>query len=210
MLVHEWMTPNPQTVTSTLPIMDAMRLLRDNIFRRLPVTDDEGNLVGIVTEKDLKEATPTKATSLSIYELNYLLSKLNLADVMVREVASVQSDSPLEEAALIMEENGISGLPVLKGTKLVGIVTITDVLRAFTDMLGLKEGGTRVTVTVEDKPGVLADVAKVAAPSNIVAAVTSSIQEGKQRKLIFRVAGEEAESYPERLKEHGITVEDIH
>lgn len=210
MLVHEWMTPNPQTVTSTLPIMDAMRLLRDNIFRRLPVTDDEGNLVGIVTEKDLKEATPTKATSLSIYELNYLLSKLNLADVMVREVASVQSDSPLEEAALIMEENGISGLPVLKGTKLVGIVTITDVLRAFTDMLGLKEGGTRVTVTVEDKPGVLADVAKAAAPSNIVAAVTSSIQEGKQRKLIFRVAGEEAESYPERLKEHGITVEDIH
>lgn len=210
MLVHEWMTPNPQTVDSSLPIMDAMRLLRDNVFRRLPVTDEEGNLVGIVTEKDLKEATPTKATSLSIYELNYLLSKLSLSDVMIRDVASVQSDAPLEEAALLMEENGISGLPVLEGTKLVGIVTITDVLRAFTDMLGLKEGGTRVTVKVEDKPGVLAEVAKAAAPSNIVAAVTSSIQEGKQRKLIFRVSGEEAESYPDRLKEHGIDVEDIH
>ena len=210
MLVHEWMTPNPKTVNSNLPIMDAMRLLRDNPFRRLPVTDDDGNLVGIVTERDLKEATPTKATSLSIYELNYMLSKLSLADVMIQDIASIQSDAPLEEAALLMEENSISGLPVLEGSKLVGIVTISDVLQAFIDMLGLKEGGTRVTVTVEDKPGVLADVAKAAAPSNIVAAVTSSIQEGKQRRLIFRVAGEEAESYPERLKEHGITVEDIH
>ncbi|TVR91472.1 MAG: CBS domain-containing protein, partial [Trueperaceae bacterium] len=104
MLVREWMTGDPQTVSATTPVMEAMNRLREGGFRRLPVVR-EGRLVGIVTDRDLKEATPSKATTLSIYELNYLLSKLLVKDVMVASVITVGPDDPVEQAALLMEEH---------------------------------------------------------------------------------------------------------
>ncbi|MEZ4630815.1 MAG: CBS domain-containing protein [Deinococcales bacterium] len=206
MLVSDWMTPDPHAVSSKMPVMEAMVLLREKGYRRLPVVD-HGKLVGIVTDRDLKEATPSKASTLSIYELNYLLSKLSLADVMVRNVITVNADAPLEEAALIMEERKVSGLPAVEGDSLVGILTITDVLKAFVNVLGLREGGTRVSVSVPDKPGVLAAVAEAAAPSNIVAVVTAGVEQGEKRRLVLRVVGEGAGEYPERLKAKGIEIE---
>jgi len=208
MLVSEWMTKEPRTVAPETAVMEAMQFLRDGGYRRLPVTRN-GVLVGIVTDRDLKEATPSKATTLSIYELNYLLSKLKVKDVMVSPVITVRSDDTIEQAALLMEEHRVSGLPVLDGGTLVGILTITDLMRALVSFLALREGGTRVTVDMPDEPGVLAKIANAGPPSNIVAAVTTGIQPGHRRRMVLRVTGEGAEQYPERLKAGGIDVLDV-
>lgn len=208
MLVREWMTPNPQTVTADTPVMEAMQRLREGGFRRLPVTRD-GKLIGIVTDRDLKEATPSKATTLSVYELNYLLSKLLVKDVMKAPVITVRGDDPIEHAALLMEEHRVSGLPVLKGNDLVGIVTITDLMRAFVSFLGMREGGTRVTVDLPDEPGVLARVAEAGPPSNIIAAVTTGVQPGHRRRLVLRVTGEDADTFPDRLRAASVEIVDV-
>jgi acetoin utilization protein AcuB len=208
MLVRDWMTADPQTVTAATPVMEAMQRLREGGYRRLPVVRD-GKLVGIVTDRDLKEATPSKATTLSVYELNYLLSKLTIKEVMTAPVMTIGPDDAIEEAALVMETHRVSGLPVVDHGKLVGILTITDLLRAFVRFLGLREGGTRVTVDLPDEPGVLARAAEAAPPSNVVAVVTAGVTEGHRRRLVLRVAGEGAEGFPERLKAKGIEVRDV-
>lgn len=208
MLVREWMTEGPKTVTTATPVMEAMQLMRQGEFRRLPILDGE-RLVGIVTDRDLKEATPSKATSLSVFELNYLLSKLTVSDIMKRPVITVDPADPVERAAVLMEEHRISGLPVVDAERLVGILTITDLLKAFITVLGLREGGTRVTVFLPDEPGVLARAAAAAAPSNIVAVVTAGVHEGQRREVVLRVSGEQAGAYPDRLREQGIEVVDV-
>ena len=207
MLVREWMTENPTTVEGKTQVMEAMQLLREGGYRRLPVVE-KGKLIGIATDRDLKEATPSKATTLSVYELNYLLSKLQVRDVMTTPVISVQAGDPIEEAALLMEEHKVSGLPVLDGGKLVGILTITDLLRAFVTFLGLREGGRRVTAQLPDEPGVLARVAQAGPPSNIHAVVTAGIRSGSKRTVVMRVSGDAADGFADRLRERGVDVTD--
>lgn len=208
MFVKEWMTADPKTVTVKTPVMEAMQSLREGGFRRLPVVEN-GLLVGIVTDRDLKEATPSKATTLSVYELNYLLSKLTVKDVMKTPVLSVEPDDPIETAALIMEEHKVSGLPVVENGAVVGILTITDMLATFVEVLGLREGGTRVTVVLPDEPGILARVAEAGPPSNIVAVVTAGVKTGQRRELVLRVTGEDSGGFPERLRAKGIEVADV-
>ncbi len=208
MLVREWMTANPRTASADTPVMEAMQLLREGGFRRLPVVRD-GKLIGIVTDRDLKEATPSKATTLSVYELNYLLSKLQVKDVMKAPVITVRANDAIENAALLMEEHRVSGLPVLEEGRMIGILTITDLTRAFVSFLGMREGGTRVTVDLPDEPGVLARVAEAGPPSNIVAAVTTGVQQGHRRRLVLRVTGDDADGFPDRLRQLGIEVVDV-
>jgi acetoin utilization protein AcuB len=208
MFVAEWMTPKPESVTPKTPVMEAMQRLRKGGYRRLPVVDG-GRLVGIVTDRDLKDATPSSATTLSVYELNYLLSKLSVREVMTAPVVTVAPEDPVEEASLLMETHKISGLPVVAEGRLEGMLTITDMLRAFVAMLGLRDGGTRVTVSLPDEPGVLARAAGAAAPSNIIAVVTAGVLAGTRRELVLRVAGEGAADFPERLRAHGLEVKDI-
>ena len=208
MLVREWMTPDPQTVGSETPVMEAMQAMREGGYRRLPVVDD-GRLVGIATDRDLKEATPSSATTLSVYELNFLLARMKVREVMHAPVVTARGDDPIERAALLMEEYRVSGLPVLDEGRLTGILTITDLLRAFVGFLGLREGGTRVTVEAPDTPGVLARAAQTAPPSNIVAAVTSAVAGGTTRRMVLRVAGEDAEGFEKRLRAAGFDVSDV-
>lgn len=207
MFIKEWMTASPKTVSGKTSIIEAMHVLREGGYRRLPVVD-EGILVGIVTDKDLKDATPSKATTLSVYELNYLLSKLTIKDVMKTPVFSVSPSDPVETAALLMEEQKVSGLTVVDQGQVVGIITITDILKAFVSALGLREGGTRVTIRVPNEPGVLETVASAGPPSNI-SAVVSSAQKDGGLELVLRVNGEGSESFAERLKAKGIEVSDI-
>jgi acetoin utilization protein AcuB len=208
MFVAQWMTPAPQSVSSKTPVMEAMQLLRRGGYRRLPVVEG-GKVVGIVTDRDLKEANPPKADTLSVYELNYRLSKLTVREVMTAPVVTVSPEDPVEQASLLMEAHNISGLPVVEAGQLKGMLTISDMLRAFVEMLGLRDGGTRVTVRLPDEPGVLARAASAAAPSNIIAVVTAGIHAGKERDLVLRVVGEGAEAFPERLREAGLEVRDI-
>ena len=218
MLVRDWMTKDPRVVPPSMPVMEAMQMLREEGYRRLPVVKD-GRLVGIVTDRDLKEATPSKATSLSVYELNYLLSKLSLKDVMRAPVITIGPDEPIEQAALTMETHRVSGLPVVDRAAVgrgaddhgavIGLLTITDLLRAFVDVLGLREGGRRVHVEMPDEPGSLAKAAAAAPPSNVVAVVTAGMRESRQRSLVFRVVGEQADAFADRLAALGITVRDV-
>lgn len=134
MFVKEWMTKAPATVTSNTPIFEAQELLKKGGFRRLPVVDD-GKLVGIVTDRDFKEAAPSDATSLSIYELSYLLNQLTVKKIMHQPVITVEPNDTLEWAAMQMESLKISGLPVVDNGKVVGILTITDALRGLLIML---------------------------------------------------------------------------
>jgi acetoin utilization protein AcuB len=208
MLVRDWMTPDPHAVPPTTPVLEAMQLLREGGYRRLPVVKD-GKLAGIVTDRDLKEATPSKATTLSVYELNYLLSKLTVKDVMRTPVITIGLDEPIEQAALSMESHRVSGLPVVDRDALVGILTITDLLRAMVDVLGLREGGRRVSIEMPDTPGALARAAAAAPPSNVVAVVTAGVGAGDVRRLVLRVVGEGADGFADRLRAQGISVRDV-
>lgn len=113
MLVRDWMTPNPVSVSPDTPVLDALKLLKEHSFRRLPVMDGQ-NLVGIVTDKDLKDAMPSKATTLSVWELNYLLAKLTVHEVMAKPVITIEADQPLEDAALLMQEYKVTQVATYK------------------------------------------------------------------------------------------------
>jgi acetoin utilization protein AcuB len=141
MLVGEKMAKDPIVVRDDTPIDKALKIMRDNKVRRLPVLNDKSALVGIVSERDLLFASPSPATTLSIYELHYLMSRITVADVMTAEVITVTEDTSLKEAARIMADNRIGGLPVERKGELVGIITETDLFKAFLEMLEVQEVG---------------------------------------------------------------------
>ena len=154
------MTKPAITIRPETSMPDALDLMRKEHIRRLPVVNKRGELVGIVTEGDLLKASPSEATSLSIYEVTYLLSKLSLDRIMTKKVITVAEDTPLEEAARIMADNEIGGLPVMRGKEVVGIITETTLFRIFLELFGARRAGIRVTVSVPDKPGELAKLTK--------------------------------------------------
>ena len=147
MLVRERMSTKPVTITADVPITEALRIMRQNQVRRLPVLDENGKLIGIVSEKDLLYASPSPATSLSIYEMHYMLSRLQVTELMTADPVTVTPDTLLEEAALIMADSKIGGLPVVKDGNLVGIITETDIFKVFLELLGAREKGLRLTRT---------------------------------------------------------------
>jgi acetoin utilization protein AcuB len=156
MLVRERMSCNPVTIRADETITEALRVMRESQVRRLPVVDAEGGPVGIVSEKDLLYASPSPATSLSIYEMHYLLSRLSVAELMSTELITVAPDTPLEEAARIMADNKIGGLPVVEGGKLVGIITETDIFKVFLELLGARDRGLRLTLRIPERKGEMA------------------------------------------------------
>jgi acetoin utilization protein AcuB len=127
-LVRDWMTRDPITITCGTTLPEAHRLMMDHSIRRLPVVDD-GQLVGIVTLGDIREAEASDATSLSIFELHYLLARLSVSDFMTRDLITVTPTTSMERAAQIMLEHKIGGLPVVERGKLVGIITGSDIFR---------------------------------------------------------------------------------
>ncbi|MBB6097314.1 acetoin utilization protein AcuB [Deinobacterium chartae] len=205
MLVRDWMTPAPHTVQPDTPVLEALKLMTEKGFRRLPVMQGS-KLVGIVTAKDLKDAMPSKATTLSVWELNYLLSKLTVSEVMARPVITAREDEHMEDAALRLQEHRVGGMPVLSSSgELRGIITITDVLRAFIEIMGLKEGGYRLTLDMPDVPGSLERAAGAVKPSNIMSVATAGSR-GGNRRFVMRVVGEGARSAADRVSAAGIEV----
>lgn len=128
-LIRDWMTPNPVTVGPKTTVPEAHKLMKERDFRRLPVVDEHGRLIGIVTLGDLREAGPSSATSLSIFELNYLLAQLTVDKIMTREVVTVSPDATIRDAANLMLKHEIGALPVMEDDKLVGIITESDIFR---------------------------------------------------------------------------------
>jgi acetoin utilization protein AcuB len=156
--VRERMSPNPVTIGAQSTITEALRVMRGNQVRRLPVLDEQGELIGIVSEKDLLYASPSPATSLSIYEMHDLLSRLKVSELMTTELITVTPDTLLEEAARIMADNKIGGLPVVEGRRLVGIITETDIFKVFLELLGARDEGLRVTIEIPERKGEMARI----------------------------------------------------
>lgn len=201
MYVGNRMTANPYTIESDAPITDAIELMREKTLRRLPVLKN-GKLVGMLTKGDIQQVSPTKATTLSIYELNYLLAKVEVSMAMTKEVITVSPDALLEEAAVLMRDNKIGTLAVVKDDALVGIITESDIFDSFIDLLGFRSGGTRLTIDVADVPGALAHIADIfeSNSANITHIVCYRGSTGRSNVVIRTNAGN-TEDIEEKLKE---------
>ncbi|MCD5002762.1 CBS domain-containing protein [Enterococcus saccharolyticus] len=166
MSVSDFMATSLVTVTPETPIFDAVDLMKQHDIHRLPVLK-EGRLVGLITEGIIQEAMPSKATSLSVYEVNYLLNKTTVKDVMIQEVETIAPDALLEDAISLMRTKNIGVLPVLENGELKGIITNNDIFDAFLKITGYNNGGTRVTIEItEDHKGILANLAQVLADAD--------------------------------------------
>ena len=158
MLIKDWMAKDPVTMSEDTSMIKAIHIMKERRFRRIPVVA-EGKLVGMVTDRDLKEASPSKATTLDVHELYYLLAELPVQEIMSRNPISVFQDDTVEHAAQIMLEHTISGLPVVDGEdRVVGIITQSDVFRAFMHITGILQGGVQFALRLEDRPGLIKEV----------------------------------------------------
>lgn len=161
MLVANWMSKNIITIDENDSMQDAMKLLKAHDIRMLPVMK-KGKLVGIVTDRDLKRASASDATSLEIHELLYLLTRVKVKDIMTKKVITVPPDFTVEETALVFQKNKISGAPVVdsKG-KLIGTITQTDLFRVLISLTGVAKGGIQFGLQIEDRPGSIKEVADI-------------------------------------------------
>lgn len=167
MSVQDFMTKNVIAVKPETPIFDAVDLMKKNDIHRLPVLKHE-KLVGLITEGIIAEAMPSQATSLSVYEANYLLNKTTVGDVMEKKVLTIAPDDLLEDAIYKMRQHNVGVLPVLAGEKLVGMITNNDIFDAFLKITGYNEGGARITLQItEDHQGILAKITQLLADHEI-------------------------------------------
>lgn len=190
MLVGERMSHPVLTVTPEMSALDAQAFMRREHIRRAPVIHD-GKLVGIVTEGDLLNASPTQATLLSVWEINYLVSKIKVSQVMTKKVLTISEDTPIEEAARVMIDNKIGGLPVTRDEKVVGIITETDLFKIMLEMLGARQRGARASVLVPNRAGEIAGLSKAIfdAGGDIIALGTFAGDDPSTAELAFKVAG---------------------
>jgi acetoin utilization protein AcuB len=215
MLVKERMTTPAMTITPDTSFQDALKLMRDNKFRRIPVVDQDGKLLGIVSERDLLHASPSPATSLSVWEVNYLLWKLKVADIMTHHVITIAQDAPIEDAANLMVTRKIGGLPVVNGAnQIVGVITETDIFKAFAEMLGSGEKGLRLTLKVPSGSGTLARLSQAIydAGGLIVSVGSLDKESAKERELIIKVRGvskDKIVSVLEALGDHVVDAREV-
>jgi acetoin utilization protein AcuB len=190
MLVGDRMSHPVITISPDLPIVDALNLMKRERIRRTPILKDD-KLVGIVSDKDLLNASPSPATSLSVWEINYLLSKITVREVMTRNVLTVAEDTPIEEAARIMADNKIGGLPVLRDGQIVGIITETDLFKVFLELMGARKAGVRVTATIPEQRGMLAKLTETLARAggNFIAFGQFKGEDLESWLLTFKVEG---------------------
>jgi acetoin utilization protein AcuB len=192
-------------------MQEAHKLMRDEKIRRLPVVNDRGKLVGIVSESDLLHASPSDASSLSVWEMNYLLSKITVKDIMTRDVITARTDTPLEDAARNMVDNKIGGLPVVREGEVVGIITETDLFKVFLELLGARESGTRLTVLIPHVPGKLAQLTRTVFESggNIVALGAFLGESSENREVTMKIRNVDANNLEELIKPHVERIIDI-
>jgi acetoin utilization protein AcuB len=200
MFVGERMSRPVISVSPEEPINDVLAMFRREHIRRAPVMKD-GRLVGIVSERDLLNASPSSATTLSVWEVNYLISKVRVKDVMTKKVITVDKDTPIEEAARIMADKKIGGLPVTSADKVVGIITETDLFKLFLELMGARQKATRVTATIPEQPGELAKITKAIANNggDFISFGMFSGPDANSRVITFKVQGIKKEKIKEVL-----------
>ncbi|MCL4477219.1 MAG: CBS and ACT domain-containing protein [Nitrospirae bacterium] len=154
------MTRKVFTVSPDDSISDAVSLMKEKGIKHIPVLKDE-KLKGIISDRDIKEFTPSKATTLDIFELHYLLAKTKVKEIMRTKVTTTTPDTPVEEAAMVMHDQNVGCLPVLENGRLVGIISDRDIYRVLVDITGVRHGGHTIYLTIEDRPGSVKEVADI-------------------------------------------------
>ncbi|HOV38204.1 MAG TPA: CBS domain-containing protein [Spirochaetales bacterium] len=191
MFIKYVMTHNPITITPDTTVTDAQAIMRREKIHHLPVLDKHNKLIGLVTEKDLLYASPSPATTLSVFEMSALLSKLKVEKVMSKHVIAIQENTLIEDAAHTMADNDIGGLPVLRDDVLVGIVTESDIFRLFIELFGTRKKGVRITALISEEPGQLARVTAAIAEKggNIISIGTFPGEDVTTGYLLLKVEG---------------------
>ena len=198
MRVSKWMSPTVLTLQPTDSISTAIHLMKEKRIRRIPIVNEGGKLVGIVSDRDLKDVSPSRATTLDIWELHAVLDKLKIGDIMTKKPVTVPPETSIERAAQVMLEKRVEGLPVVdaKGA-LVGILTEGDVFRALVDITGAGKRRTRVNLVIPDRAGSIREVADaVRGQGGTIFSIltsTSKVPAGK-RELVMHVEGTPSET----------------
>ena len=208
MRIRDMMTRNPVTVDSETLVMDARKIMKENNVRRLPVVD-KGKLLGIVTKHDILEASPSPATSLSVHELNYLLSRMKVKEIMKKNPVTLTPDTPFEEALKIGQEKKIGSFPVVENGKLVGIATESDIVRFLTRALGVREEGSRITI--EGLGGKLSDLEKIISIVNqhhtvVLSMISLPRTEKKEWMIVLRLKTSSPDPIVKDFKKAGFNV----
>jgi len=200
MLVGERMSRPVISVSPDDSIHDALAMFKQEHIRRAPVLKD-GKMVGIISQGDLLNASPSPVTTLSVWEMNYLLSKVTVKHVMTKKVLTLNVDTPIEEAARMMADNQIGGMPVMNNGRIVGVITEGDLFKVFLELMGARDKGIRVTASVVDKPGELAKVTKAIAHAggNFVSFGFFDGEDAATKLLTFKVAGMKKEDVKNAL-----------
>jgi len=201
MFVGERMSRPVISVLPDTPINEVLAMFRKEHIRRAPVIKN-GKLMGIVSERDLLNASPSPVTTLSVWEMNYLISKVTVKQVMSKKGITVDKDTPIEEAAIIMADKKIGGIPVTSGGKVVGIITETDLFKAFLELMGARQKATRVTATIPDQPGELAKVTKAISTNggDFISFGIFSGPDTNSKIITFKVQGIKKEKIKEVLR----------
>jgi len=210
MYVKNIMRKDPVTISPEASYLDARALVRERGVRHLPVIDKHNHMVGLLTDRDIREAGPSNATLLSVQELHYLLGKLKVVDFMTHgdKLVTVNPSTMIEKAAQLMHDHKIGCLPVLEGKEVVGIITEADILESFVDVMGLKEKGTRITMALKDEPGKIHGVLTVFKKHevNLISIVAPSYEVEGKRMVVFRIRTQEYEEIIKELEDQGYEV----
>jgi acetoin utilization protein AcuB len=202
MLVKHWMTPDVITVDPDCSLVEAADILKEKRIRRLCVVKGK-KLVGIVTDADLKEASPSDATTLSIHEMAYLLAKVKIKDIMTKNPITIDVDKAIDEAAVVMLKNKLSSLPVMDKKNLVGIITESDIFKALVALTGVHQKGVHFGFELEDKSGTIKDVGDIIrSHGGRMVSILTSYEDAREgfRNVYIRVKGLETKKMNE-LKE---------
>lgn len=205
--VKSYMTSTVVTVSEDTKILEALDIMKENDFHRLPVVTD-GRMVGLVTQEIIQENSPSTATSLSIHEMNYLLTKTKVGDIMHKKVVTIQADDLLEEAASRMRDQKVGVLPVVEDQdKIVGIITDKDIFSAFIDIMGYNNKGSRIVIDIpEDQPGILEDITNILAEAQISINQIAVYRKDDFTEVIIQMDSPDTKTIKEILTTSGYTV----
>jgi len=211
MFVRDRMSTPAVTILPSATFPDAMQLMRERRFRRLPVVDKKGRLVGIVSERDLMYAAPSSASSLSIWETHYLLARLHIDEIMTSEVITTTPDAPIEDAARLMVTHKIGGLPVVDECReVVGVITETDIFQTFVEMFANSSPGVRLTLEIPEEKGVLLELSKTIYDlgGTIMSVGSFDARRPGERGLVVKVRGVDRDQLVRAFDTHGDHVVD--
>jgi acetoin utilization protein AcuB len=192
MFVSDWMTTKVFTLASDDNIMSAIKLLKEKKIKHIPVVKNDSTIVGILSDRDIKDYTPSKVTTFELKELNYILFTAKVKEIMKKKVISATPNMAIEEAAMIMFDNNIGCLPVVEKGKLAGIISDKDLFRVLVDITGVRHGGNRFYVVMKDKPGVTGEVLDIVKKNGFTLDSVLTTYEGVQKgykRVVVRTIG---------------------